>query len=1826
MLTRVLFDCNWLKPISGILIALFILQSVDALLPDTFPQVFNVPVAEAATGNIFPNGDIGTNTGARNGACLATSYFDCMDEGLTPNLSDFVELSDGNQTNSNMTTLASVLNVTAVTVQVHHEETRNNMTMSVELVNAAGTVVAGPTALTNRAAPTWDAAAFTGLSLNQTTLDGLRVRILCARTGGGPSRQCNAYTMYAQVTFDPVPDVTVGATGSQVNRTIGTINQHVGGAFVFTENVLDTTITNITISEQGTVDAAADLSNIKLFYDIDASVPFDCASESYGGGESQFGSTVAGGFSAANGTASFTGSVFMSTSQTMCVYPVLDIDSSASPGQTIEIQITNPSTNVVGTGPALVVPATTVAIAGTTNLQLAIPTQENYHWRNDNGSETGATSATGGVENTPVLSLAKSSTQRIRLAVFNAGNVISSNAQYRLEYAEKTAASCSNVGLTWINVDAAGGAFDMSLSANFADGDNTTDISLASGGVTNPDTTLETPNGGMKESSSQTGNISLDVSDFVELEYAIVADAAVVSGTAFCFRVSNAGTAISYTNYPEATIAADVFVGDLGSQVTTLSIPGSDQYVGGAFSVVRSPAGSATLSSVTVTASGTVDAQNDLSNVILRYDTDVTAPYDCADQSYAITDTPFGSPTTFNGSSQATFSGTASLSNTGSLCLYVSFTVGSTPTNGELIDIRLVDPSADLTIAGNTIAPTSPVDISGVSTLAAPFVEQTGYHWRANDGDETAATSLTGGTANTPLASFNKNTAVRVRIGVANTGLASTPSSAYRLEWTQKTSDCSLRPNSEWIGVDVAADEFSMVPVGTLTDGGNTTDIAEANGGVSDGAGTFLASNGGVKDTTDTTAGVVLPADNYFDLEFAIVANAASIQGATYCFRATSTALTIDNYDFYPELTIALDNDFKIQRGVATLTGTTLVVNAGTSYDAPAANTSAFVRITNTQLTGAGPNTGNSNSNADDVTAYISNSSNLTTSFTISRPAAATGNTRVAWEIIEYQGPVGGENEIIVRSQTAVAMPAVNTTVNTPTITGVVDDADVVAFITGQTNEDAGRNSFNIGLSTAAWTGGGTDQITFTRGGTGSISDISYALVEFTGSNWQVQRIEYTYTGTAAVARPLGSVVNSLERAFVHPQKRTSQNNHADFGHEVWLSSVGFVSFELDPAASTPAGHTSVAWVIENTQALGERMVVHRSNTTIPSAGTGPESNLIPIGTTLDDLSIAALFVNNRSTESQRSWPEPILAATLISTTQYELWRSDTTADLNVRTEVVEWPTAARKLTQNYYRIYENDPTSITPSTAWPGGAGALGENTEMTSDDNPMLFGSTTRIRMTLTVSASAMPAGLDSFKLQYGKREAASCAAIGSWVDLGNPGSGAQWRGVDNTPADGTVLSGDPPTGGDLLISLSTVAGTYEEQNNTTLNPYLAFPGDEVEYDWVVQHNGADDKSSYCFRMVEADGQLFDGYINYPVLRTVGYDPRVLDWRWYDDEVNTTPTSPLALENVSPADIQNQNTLKLRVVVKESSGADGNNAKFVLQYSQYADFSAEVATATPIATCTENSLWCYDDGAGTDNAVIPATVISSADACPNGCGTFNESTSTVGTTFDHLAFAASEFEFTVKHAGARANAVYYFRLYDVVNNEPVPLASGASYPSLVTEGAQLVFTVAGIDALTATAGITTDATSTATTIDFGSLTFNQSNEVAQRITVDTNATAGYQVFFYSSQNMQNTYGTEITPITATNAVPAGWATSCTGAVESCFGYHTTDASLSGGSTRFAPLDSYAALTTSPEQIMFSTIPIIDVHDVVYRIQVTEQQPAGDYQTEITYLVVPTF
>ncbi|MGH6690097.1 MAG: hypothetical protein ACREF4_05385, partial [Gammaproteobacteria bacterium] len=166
----------------------------------------------------------------------------------------------------------------------------------------------------------------------------------------------------------PSEDATVIALGTQtVGMFISSTNQYVGGKFVIVDNAGSRNVTGITVTESGTVDGLNNLDNIKLFYELDTTAPYDGASESYGGTETQFGVTDTTGFSAANGTSAFTGSVGISTTAAMVVYVVFDVGTGAVPGETVEISIGDPSTEVtVSSG--TVGPTTPIAIAGTTTL------------------------------------------------------------------------------------------------------------------------------------------------------------------------------------------------------------------------------------------------------------------------------------------------------------------------------------------------------------------------------------------------------------------------------------------------------------------------------------------------------------------------------------------------------------------------------------------------------------------------------------------------------------------------------------------------------------------------------------------------------------------------------------------------------------------------------------------------------------------------------------------------------------------------------------------------------------------------------------------------------------------------------------------------------------------------------------------------------------------------------------------------------------------------------------------------------------------------------------------------------------------------------------------------------------------------------------------------------------------------------------------------------------------------------------------------------------------------------------------------------------------
>ncbi|MEW5805152.1 MAG: hypothetical protein AB1721_00250 [Patescibacteria group bacterium] len=159
--------------------------------------------------------------------------------------------------------------------------------------------------------------------------------------------------------LDLTPTV-VSTTGTQTaNMNVNSTNNYVGGAFTFIRDSGTANVTQIIITDTGTVNANLNLSNVDLYYETAASCSYEANETLFGTGTS---------FNASE-KATVSGTMAVGTSQ-VCVYVVLDVGSGATGGQTIEIEISNPSTEV-SVSAGTVSPASVVAISGTTTLQSA---------------------------------------------------------------------------------------------------------------------------------------------------------------------------------------------------------------------------------------------------------------------------------------------------------------------------------------------------------------------------------------------------------------------------------------------------------------------------------------------------------------------------------------------------------------------------------------------------------------------------------------------------------------------------------------------------------------------------------------------------------------------------------------------------------------------------------------------------------------------------------------------------------------------------------------------------------------------------------------------------------------------------------------------------------------------------------------------------------------------------------------------------------------------------------------------------------------------------------------------------------------------------------------------------------------------------------------------------------------------------------------------------------------------------------------------------------------------------------------------------------------
>ncbi|MFZ2886416.1 MAG: hypothetical protein WA021_01205, partial [Minisyncoccia bacterium] len=221
-------------------------------------------------------------------------------------------------------------------------------------------------------------------------------------------------------------------------------------------------------------------------------------------------------------------------------------------------------------------------------------------------------------------------------------------------------------------------------------------------------------------------------------------------------------------------------------------------------------------------------------------------------------------------------------------------------------------------------------------------------------------------------------------------------------------------------------------------------------------------------------------------------------------------------------------------------------------------------------------------------------------------------------------------------------------------------------------------------------------------------------------------------------------------------------------------------------------------------------------------------------------------------------------------------------------------------LSQAHFRWYVNT-NALTPTDAWPAGATDLIEDATIPSDNAPIL-NDVLRLRMSLLVENVSLSTSALTMKLQYS--DGSDCSAIADWYDVGAIGSTtAKWRGYNNaSPSDGATLPSN-------VLAGSDVSASYEEENDTAPNPNSATANQEVEWDFVLQHN-ATNATTYCFRAIDANGEVLNEYSSYPSLRTNGAPAAPTLEKLFDNEAtaSTTPWFEFVAEDPDGDDITYQ------------------------------------------------------------------------------------------------------------------------------------------------------------------------------------------------------------------------------------------------------------------------------------------------------------------------------
>lgn len=295
--------------------------------------------------------------------------------------------------------------------------------------------------------------------------------------------------------------------------------------------------------------------------------------------------------------------------------------------------------------------------------------------------------------------------------------------------------------------------------------------------------------------------------------------------------------------------------------------------------------------------------------------------------------------------------------------------------------------------------------------------------------------------------------------------------------------------------------------------------------------------------------------------------------------------------------------------------------------------------------------------------------------------------------------------------------------------------------------------------------------------------------------------------------------------------------------------------------------------------------------------------------------------------------------------------------------------------------------------------------------------------------------------------------------------------------------------------------------------------------------------------------------------------------------------------------------------------------------------NFVTGVATAAGATGCTAPADYhCFEvhySGPGSIGQAISITI-------GNTNGTNTPISPATDTT--HTEGTADSYPIIVKNFAASANP----NSASPIDSTRVQVAHIESVRVTATVNPSIDFTIAGVASGVSRCGATTDVTTTALSVPFGTMGLNTFKNLAQQLTVSTNAASGYVVTVSEDDELGKDGATTPFIIDALGnggnmleTTSAEWTT----AGVNGFGYsiqnidafavpfqYTTATGFCTGTFCARQFANITAAET-PQTIMSST-GIADVEDiyVCYRLGVGGTQAAGDYENQITYTATGTF